>query len=229
MPTIRDNLEKVKDRICNAAIKKGRNPSEITLVAVSKTKTVTDIIEAYEAGQTIFGENYVQELTDKAEQLKDKMNIKWDFIGHLQRNKVKKVLPYVNMIHSVDSSELVNTIQKEADKLNKKVPVLIEVNIGDESSKSGCLVGDVKSLIEIIKNRNNIILRGLMIIPPFFENLEKVRPYFVKLAELRESLGGVKVIEHLSMGMSDDFEIAIEEGATIVRVGRAIFGQRNVW
>ena len=226
---IKERIEKVRQRIKDACRRADRSPEEITLVAVSKTKPPQLIVEAWKAGLKIFGENYVQELIEKAGVLKDSYGIspEWHFIGHLQRNKVKKLLPWVKVIHSVDSIRLVKTLEKEAAKIEKQIPVLIEVNIGNEPTKSGCTEEEVAIIIEEITKCRWVILKGLMCIPPWNPDPEMSRRYFIRLRELRDRLGGERLLPELSMGMTDDFEIAIEEGATIVRIGRAIFGERR--
>jgi pyridoxal phosphate enzyme (YggS family) len=226
MNTIEENLKEIRLRIKSAALKAGRNADEITLVAVSKRHSAEYIKEAYHAGQRDFGENYAQELRDKAALLEDLKDIKWHFIGNLQRNKVKYVAPCVDMMETVDSVKLLNELSKQAEKLNREIQVLIQVNVGNEPQKSGCSKEMAKELVSAAQNTKGIILKGLMTIPPFHLKKEETRVHFKDLADLREQLGGSAVLPHLSMGMSSDFEVAIEEGATLVRVGTAIFGER---
>ncbi len=227
MGIIKDNLEKVKERIENAAVHAGRSASSIKLVAVSKTKTIEDIIEAYEAGQRCFGENYAQELKIKHEQL-TAYDIEWHFIGHLQKNKTKIVAPIVSWIESIDSMELAETLER---RLTNPINCLIEVNLGQEKSKTGIESDKLEALVYNINGLKNINLKGLMIIPPFSSNPEESRLYFSELRKLLNQLNEKRIakepLSELSMGMSHDFEIAIQEGATILRIGTAIFGERK--
>jgi pyridoxal phosphate enzyme (YggS family) len=235
MGTIAENLKMVRGRIDAAAKRAGRDPSSIQLVAVSKTKTAEEIIEAYKAGQRRFGENYAQELREKHEHLTTGPgsrvpgpDIEWHFIGHLQKNKAKIVAPIASWIESIDSMELAEALDKRA---GRQINCLIEVNLGGEESKTGIEPDRVESLARGMNDFKNLSLKGLMIIPPFSPAPEDSRPYFVKLRELLAYLNEKKTsrepLTELSMGMSHDFEAAIEEGATIVRVGTAIFGERN--
>ena len=229
---IKQNLIKVRERIENAAKRAGRALSDITLVGVTKTKPSDYIRYAYMAGLTDFGENYAQELVKKHKEIGSlNESLKWHFIGHLQSNKVKQIIPIVYMIHSVDSLSLIKKIEKEAEKTGKIANLLIEVNVAGEASKSGCTPEQLNELTEACIGSENINLCGLMTIPPFLP-AEQVRPFFVKLREMLEntlqSYEELKpYFKHLSMGMSSDFEIAIEEGATMVRVGTDIFGPRQ--
>jgi len=235
MRQIADNLAAVTVRIGEAARRTGRYPASIKLVAVSKTKTVQEIAEAVEAGQLCFGENYAQELRDKHNQLKamdDKRRtwdeIEWHFIGHLQKNKAKIVAPIVSWIESIDSLDLAAALDRHAIH---PINCLIEVNIGSEDTKSGVLVTEVPNLARGLSDFRNLKLKGLMIIPPFTSDPEGNRPYFKKLKEILLEINNSKIypepLADLSMGMSHDFEVAIEEGATIIRVGTAIFGERR--
>ncbi len=235
MGNISENLKTVRGRIESASKRAGRDPSGIKLVAVSKTKPADDVIEAVAAGQRVFGENYAQELKDKYEQLgtrdarrETQDQIEWHFIGHLQKNKAKLVAPIVSWIETIDSLELAEAVDKRA---GRPVNCLIEVNIGDEETKSGVAQGDVQKLVRGLRDFKNIVLRGLMIIPPYVPDPEFGRPYFKKLKLLLSELNAMKItpesMMELSMGMSHDFEVAIEEGATIIRVGTAIFGERT--
>lgn len=223
---IRENLSSLNEKIIQTTTRCGRGAADIKLVAVSKTKPASDIKLAFEAGQRVFGENYAQELRDKAKELGD-LAIEWHFIGHLQKNKVKHVAPVANFVETIDSIELATAINERAPR---KINCLIEVNVGSEGSKSGVAEGEVIKLAEKILLLPNIDLRGLMIIPPFDTDASKSRPYFKKLkqllAQLNEELKPARPFNELSMGMSHDFEVAIEEGATIIRVGTAIFGGR---
>jgi pyridoxal phosphate enzyme (YggS family) len=226
MEKIAANLELVRSRIRDAAVKSGRDPSEIKLVAVSKLKPVGAIREAYEAGQRAFGENYAQDMAFKSKELSD-LDIEWHFIGHLQTNKAKLITPITSCVESIDSLKLAKELNK---RLERPIDILIEVNIGQEESKAGVREDDLPQLIRGLDKFDNLNLKGLMIIPPYQEDPEASRPYFRKLGQLLDRLNEEEIpcepLTELSMGMSHDFEVAIEEGATIVRVGTAIFGER---
>jgi len=220
---ISDNLEKVRARIVEAARRAGRDPSDITLVAVTKVHPVEAIREAYEAGQRVFGENYVQELSAKAAALEDLPDLTFHFIGHLQRNKAKDVVRVGAVVETVDSPRLAKALAKRAEAAGRKLEVMAQVNVGGEASKSGCAPEEVAALVAAIRGEDALVLRGLMSIPPPTEDPNDSRPYFARLRALGE--------EHapglgLSMGMSHDLDVAVEEGATHVRVGTAIFGPR---
>jgi pyridoxal phosphate enzyme (YggS family) len=228
MSRVSDNLKRVRDKIAHAASRAGRNPENIQLVAVSKTVEAKRIREAIEAGATLFGENYIQEAREKIKELGHE--VRWDFIGHLQRNKVNHAVDLFEMIHSVDRLSLAREINSVAAKKNKKTRILVQVNISGEEAKSGINPGGVTSLVSEIASMSNLSLEGLMTMPPYFDDPERARPYFTALRELRnkiiaENSGGIRLKE-LSMGMSGDFEVAIEEGSTAVRIGTAIFGKR---
>ena len=228
---IKQNLEKVLDRIKKSADKVGRNYKDIILLGASKTQPVEKIIEAYKSGLKYFGENRVQEGIKKIEILNKKYtDIHWHLIGGLQTNKAKYAVRYFELIHSVDRKALADELDKRASRINKVQNCLIEVNIGYEDTKYGVLPEHLDELVEHILNKKNLNLLGLMCIPPFSENKEDSRPYFIKLRNLKDKLEKSFSIKlpHLSMGMSNDFDVAVEEGATIVRVGTAIFGERNI-
>jgi pyridoxal phosphate enzyme (YggS family) len=230
MGTVADNLNAVKERIAKAAARVGRDPEAVRLVAVTKTMPVERIREAIEAGQRVFGENRVQEAQVKIEALG--RAVQWHLIGHLQRNKVKFVCELFDLIESVDSLRLAQDINARAAQHDVVMPVLIQVNIGDETTKSGVPAAEALALVQQVAALPHIAIRGLMCVPPAVEIAEHARPYFVELRTLaeqiaREPIATVSMAE-LSMGMSHDFEVAIEEGATMVRVGSAIFGQRPV-
>jgi len=231
---IAEALKKVRERIYSAALRSGRNPQEIKLVAVTKTVDVERIIEAINAGVTILGENRVQEAQKKVSSNELRVTsskIQWHLIGHLQRNKAKHAVRLFDLIHTIDSTSLAEEVNKEAEKTQKIQRVLVEVKLSEEETKHGVSEKDLISLLERIKGLNNLKLEGLMTMPPFFEEPEKVRQYFKRLRELRDNINKLRVMSYelreLSMGMSHDFEIAIEEGATMVRIGTAIFGQRK--
>lgn len=224
--SIPERLATIRARIDAATDHAGRPRGSVRLVAVSKTKPANAIRAAYAAGQRDFGENYVQELVDKAAQLDDLPDLRWHFIGALQRNKAKPATNLSALIHTVDRDELVVELDKRAGALGKKLNVLIEVNVGDESSKSGVALDALAMLLEKARNAQHLQLQGLMAIPPFLDDPESVRPYFATLRKVRDAHGGAAALPELSMGMSHDFAVAIEEGATLVRVGTAIFGSR---
>jgi pyridoxal phosphate enzyme (YggS family) len=213
-----------------AAIGCGRNPETIRLVAVSKTVPVEKVKEAIEAGVSILGENYIQEAREKINALSS-YPVSWHFIGHLQTNKAKYVVKLFDLIHSVDSLKLAREINKQAGKINKVQKILIQVNIGEENSKSGVSSNDAEILIREISHLQNLSVKGLMALPPFYSNPERVRTYFSATRELRDQIKKKNIsnisMDELSMGMTGDFEVAIEEGSTLVRIGTAIFGKRN--
>ncbi|MBQ7065932.1 MAG: YggS family pyridoxal phosphate-dependent enzyme [Lachnospiraceae bacterium] len=224
-----NNYDNVAENIKNACERSGRNRDEVTLIAVSKTKPIPMLSEIYEHGCRHFGENKVQELVDKYEALPK--DIKWHMIGHLQRNKVKYIVDKVFLIHSVDSLRLAEEISKEAVKKQVYVNILIEVNVAGEESKFGCTTEEVLNLTMEIAKLPNISIKGYMTIAPYVENPQDNREYFVKLRQLsvdimRKNIDNVS-IEYLSMGMTGDYEVAVEEGATFVRVGTGIFGERD--
>lgn len=228
---IKENLKQVEDNIVAACQRAGRDPREVTLIAVSKTKPVSMIEEAIDYGIKDFGENKVQEMCDKIEKIPNKLN--WHLIGHLQRNKVKYIIDKAYLIHSVDSLRLAQQIDHEAKKKNVISNILIEVNIAGEESKFGVSKEEVEVLLEEIKKLTNIHVKGLMTIAPFVEDAEENRVYFKEMyklfVDMRQKNADNNNIEMevLSMGMTGDYQVAIEEGATMVRVGTGIFGARN--
>lgn len=219
-------LQAIRDRIHTAAVRCGRDPATVELLAVSKTHPVETIRAAVAAGQLLFGENKVQEILAKAPQLPAELH--WHLIGHLQSNKVRKVLPLVKAIHSIDSLDLARDVNRIATELGLTAKVYLEVNLAEESTKHGFKVEDLRASLEALHGLERLNIQGLMCIPPFEADPELSRPYFTRLRELRDDLekSGGKPLPLLSMGMSHDFEIAIEEGATLVRVGTALFGER---
>lgn len=226
---ISDNIQLIKNQIANTAIKVNRRPDDIKLVAVSKRFPVEKITEAYAAGQTIFGENYIQEMQVKRDQAPS--SAIFHFIGHLQSNKAKIAAATCDMIETVDGLKLAKALNKHLQALDKTMDVLIQVNIGNDANKAGVKSSETEELLTKLNDLPRIRVCGLMTMPPLVENPEMSRPYFRSLRLLAEELkqGGLfPAIEkpELSMGMSGDFHIAIEEGATIVRVGTAIFGER---
>ena len=226
---LKDRLEEVEERIQEACRRAGRDRSEVTLIAVSKTKPAEVLKEAYDLGIRVFGENKVQELTEKYEVLPK--DIRWHMIGHLQTNKVKYIADKVELIHSVDSLKLAETIEKEAAKRNRTIDILVEVNVAEEESKFGLKMEEVIPFIEKVAGFSHINVRGLMTIAPFVENPEKNRSVFADLRKLSVDITEKNIdnvnVRILSMGMTNDYEVAIEEGATMVRVGTGIFGARN--
>ena len=226
---LKENLADVEAKIVKACENSGRQRDDVTLIAVSKTKPVETLKEAYDLGVRVFGENKVQELTDKYEALPK--DIQWHMIGHLQRNKVKYIIDKVALIHSVDSIRLAETIEKEAAKHNITANILIEVNVAKEESKFGLMPEELDELIDKIKDFNHIQVKGLMTIAPFVENPETNREIFRSLRKLSVDISHKNVdnvnVSILSMGMTNDYTVAVEEGATMVRVGTGIFGARN--
>lgn len=229
MSMLLDNLKDVEERIQAACDRSGRKRENVLLVAVSKTKPVEMIEEVMTAGIVDFGENKPQELRDKYEVLPK--NLRFHMIGHLQTNKIKYVIDRAVLIHSIDSIHLAEAVNAEAKKHNRIMPVLVEVNVAQEESKSGFLVEETENAIREIAKLSNIRVEGLMTIAPFVENAEENRQYFVKLRKLSVDIAAKNIdnvtMHHLSMGMTGDYEVAIEEGATMVRVGTGIFGERN--
>jgi pyridoxal phosphate enzyme (YggS family) len=226
MSAIKENLFQVIERIEAAARRAGRDPNEIKLVAVSKTVEAARIKEAIEAGVSILGENYVQEAQKKIEEIGKPVS--WHFIGHLQSNKAKVAIRLFDMIHSLDSFSLAEELNHRAEQANQVIKVMIEVNLSKEATKFGTDEEALLNLARRIQTLNHLSLKGLMTMPPYFDSPEMSRPYYIALRKLKERMVGEGIsIKELSMGMSNDFEIAIEEGATYVRVGTAIFGTRK--
>lgn len=225
---IEENLNQVRKNISDACARCGRDPESVTLIAVSKTKPLEDLQSAYACGVRDFGENKVQEIVLKAPDMPE--DAKFHMIGHLQRNKVKQVLRHVKMIHSVDSVRLAEQIQQEAEKENLQVNILLEVNVAGEESKFGFAPEEVLDAVKQIAGFSNIHINGLMTIAPFVDNSEENRDVFKKLFQLSVDIGRENIdnvtMSVLSMGMTGDYEVAIEEGATMIRVGTGIFGAR---
>jgi len=226
--SIAANLAEIQTRISVACARCGRDPATVRLLAVSKTVGAERIAEAVTAGQQLFGENYVQEFVAKAAELPS--TLQWHFIGALQSNKVRYLAGKVSLIHSVDRLSLAQEIDRQWGKLGLQAEILLEVNLGDEGSKAGRSAGETLALADAVSRLPHLRLRGLMALPPFLDDPEAVRPYFRRLRELADeltqALPGTEFLE-LSMGMSHDFEVAIEEGATLIRVGTALFGTRT--
>lgn len=223
-------IKAVWQRIEAAAAKSGRSKDAVRLVAVSKTVPIQKIERAVSAGVTIIGENYIQEAREKFHQLYE-MPVSWHFIGHLQRNKARHAVEMFDLIHSVDSLRLAVEIDKQAHKIDKIQEVLIQVNLAGEATKSGTSIAAASDLIREAAHLEYVSIKGLMTMPPFFNAPERVRPYFRRLRQMRDDLRaqGIPGIEmtELSMGMTGDFEVAVQEGATLVRIGTAIFGERR--
>ncbi len=235
MEKVRDRLKLIKERMSRAAEKAGRNAGEIELVAVTKTVEIARVREALEAGVRHIGENRVQEALAKYQELSSDPLAAgvpcWHMIGHLQRNKVGKVLQLFDLIHSVDSLPLAKEIDKRAGLLQKKIDLLVEVNLSGEKAKFGLGIDEISEFLEVVSKLKNLRIRGLMTMTPFTADPEQSRPHFRKLKSLSEKIksGQLNNVEmrYLSMGMSQDFEVAIEEGANMVRIGSALFGPRD--
>ncbi|HEY4157649.1 MAG TPA: YggS family pyridoxal phosphate-dependent enzyme [Polyangiaceae bacterium] len=233
--SVAERLHAVRERIRAAALEAGRAPEAVRLLAVSKTQPPSAIREAYAAGQRDFGENYVQELLEKVDSLRDLPDLRWHVIGHLQRNKARHVVREASAIHSVDSLELIQELDKRATgstvaesrrlfPAEPRLAALVEVNVGDEPQKSGCSVEALAGLLAAARGAKGLALVGLMCVPPAER---EARPFFDKLRALRDTHGGAELLPELSMGMSSDLEAAVAAGATLVRVGTAIFGERD--
>lgn len=227
---IAENIQNIEEKLEKTCLRIGRDPKSVKLIAVSKTFRSEKVLEAAAAGIVNFGENYVQELIEKRTSLIDK-DIKWHFIGHLQSNKVKFIVEWIDLIHSVDSETLAAEIQKQAVKLSKPVDILVEVNTSEEATKFGVKPENALALLEAIRRFSHVNIRGLMTIGPFTDNKEESRSSFRKLRSIFEDANSSGVLKQplqiLSMGMTHDYVAAIEEGATMVRIGTAIFGSRT--
>jgi hypothetical protein len=229
-----ENASNILKKISHAAMRAGRSPDEVKLIAVTKTVGIETIKEAIDAGLRVFGENRVQEAQKKISDLKFEIsnsNIEWHLIGHLQKNKAKYAVQLFDLIHTVDSVELAEELNKQAGKIGKIQRVLVQVKLSEEETKHGISKDELTLLLEGINKLKNLKVEGLMTMPPFFEDPEKARPYFKRLREIRDNINSSRIthyaLRELSMGMSNDFEVAIEEGATMVRIGTAIFGERK--
>lgn len=223
--SIKENIERILERIEKAKEKAGRRDF-VYLLGATKGVLPEKIIEAYDSGLKLFGENRIQEAIPKIEKLKN-LDIEWHFIGHLQKNKAKEAIENFSLIQSVDSLSLAKRLQQIAQWEEKVVPFLIEINIGDEPTKYGVKVEELPQFIEEIQNFDNLKFKGIMAIPPYNPDPEKVRPFFKEMYKIYEKLSSIfPSVEYLSIGMSEDFEVAIEEGSNMVRIGRAIFGER---
>jgi len=226
---VKRNLEAVKERIARAAERSGRKFEDIILVAVSKMVDIQRIREGIEAGLKVLGENRVQEAKEKIPQIE--ADVEWHLVGHLQSNKAKDAVMLFSMIHSLDSLKLAKELDKRAEKAGKKIEVLVQFNLSGETTKSGIRDEATYNFMSALASLKNIKVVGLMTMPPFFEDPDLARPYFKQLRELSEEINSWKLedidMKYLSMGMTGDFEVAIEEGANIVRIGTAIFGKRG--
>jgi len=230
MKSVGDNVARIRERIAEAALRRGRDPSGVRLMAVTKTVDDSRIGEALAAGVDILGENYVQEAKRKIEILGRK--VEWHFIGHLQSNKARYAVRLFDLIHSVDRSGLAAELDRRSDRAGVVTPVLIQVSLGGEETKGGVLPEDALALVREVAAMKHLSVRGLMTMPPWFDDPEEARPFFRALREMGERVRELVIpgvsMEELSMGMTQDYEVAVEEGATIVRVGRALFGERPV-
>jgi len=227
MSSIADNLDRVREQIASAVAKSGRTPNDVELVAITKTHPAERVREAIEEGQLLFGESRVQEARAKISELPS--NLRWHFVGHLQKNKIRHALPLFEMFHGIDSFELARDMNRIAQEEGAHPCVLLQVNVAGEGSKFGFSPDQLHHEIEALLDLPRLALGGLMCIPPLTEQAEESRKYFIQLRELREEVEkhcGIK-LAHLSMGMTNDYAVAIEEGATLVRVGTAIFGARS--
>jgi pyridoxal phosphate enzyme (YggS family) len=224
---VRENLQKVKERIASACESVGRDPGEVKIVAVTKTHPAEVVREVIAAGINIIGENHVQEAEEKHSQVE--AHAEWHLVGHLQRNKVRKALSIFSMIESLDSLRLASEIEKESAKLGQITPCLIEVNTSDEETKFGVAPGGLAELVTEVLKLEHIKLVGLMTLGPLTEDKDRIRRSFLELRELRDRVENIFgcYLPHLSMGMSDDFEVAVQEGATMVRLGRVLLGPRR--
>lgn len=224
--SIADALRAVNAAIDEACVRAGRPRGSVSLVAVSKLHSVDRVREAYDAGQRAFGENYVQELVAKAEALSSLPALAWHAIGHVQRNKARAVAAHATMLHTLDSERLGVALDRACAEVGRVLPVLVQVNVGREAQKSGCAPEALGALLDALAPLSHVAVRGLMTVPPHTDDPAGARPYFEALARLRDEHGGARALPELSMGMSHDLPHAIAAGATIVRVGTAIFGER---
>lgn len=231
MGSVAENLARIENRVRAACTRAGRQPSEVRLIGVTKTVPVDRIREGVLAGIGNLGENYVQEALAKVQELSG-LDISWHFIGHLQSNKVKQLLGWCHCVHTLDRESLARELDRQAQRLGKRFRVLLQVNVGDEDTKSGVDVEGLTGLFRFASRLDGLEVCGLMALPPYFDDPEEVRPYFQTMREwkrrLQEEAPRPEGFTELSMGMSNDFEVAIEEGATMIRVGTALFGSRGV-
>lgn len=228
MSDIAANIAQIRERIAAACQRAGRDPETVRLIAVSKVKPAADIDAAFTSGQQLFGESYVQEFRDKSPEVQSP--VEWHYIGSLQTNKVKYLRGKVAMIHSVDRLSLAEEISRQWQKIDSDCKILLQVNIGEEDQKSGSAPAELEQLVRSVATLPYLQICGLMCLPPYCADAEEVRPYFSRMRELAQQIEHLQIpgvsMQELSMGMSGDFEVAVEEGATLVRVGTAIFGER---
>ncbi len=226
-----NNVQEIRDGIRQAALRVGRDPSAIQLIAATKTVAPNLLIEAYDAGVRIFGENRLQEAQEKIPAIGPRESLAWHFIGRMQSRKIKEIVGKFSLLHSVESVDQAHAIHAVAEKIGIQQAILLEVNVAGEDTKGGFAGKDMREVMEQIDQLSHVAIRGLMTLPPFSDNPDNARPYFSELRQLRDSLATCNLthgrVEQLSMGMSHDYQIAIEEGATMVRVGTAIFGARG--
>jgi len=229
--SIADNVQKIREGIRQAAFRVGRDPSTVQLVAATKTVSTNLLIEAYKAGVRIFGENRLQEAQEKILAVGLRQGLAWHFIGRMQSRKIKNIVGKFTLLHSVESVEQAHNIHAVAEKIGIQQPILLEVNVAGEGTKGGFGFNDMREAMDQIDRLPHLAIRGLMTLPPFSDHPDEARPYFAELRQLRDSLAQCNLthgkVKELSMGMSHDYQVAIEEGATIVRVGTAIFGKRG--
>ena len=229
MIDVAGNYHKILDRIDEAARKCGRRPQEIKVLGAAKSQSVAAVRAAIAAGVWLIGENYVQEAAAKKAQIS--AAVEWHMIGHLQRNKAKNAVELFDLIETLDSVGLAQELEKQGKRIGKKIRALVEINLAGEESKSGIAKDDVGSLLEAVAELDHVAVEGLMTVPPFREDPEAVRPYFREMRELKEKFNGRRIphvdLKELSMGMTHDYPVAVEEGATIVRIGTALFGPRT--
>ena len=231
MGRIKENLERIREEIEKACARAGRKSDEVKILAATKTRTPEEILEAYEAGVRLFGENRVQEAREKIPLLKEKMEgARWHMIGHLQTNKVKYAVNLFDWIETLDRKALADELVKRAEKVGReRIPVLVEVKLSPEESKHGCPPEELEELLSYALQLPRLEVKGFMTVPPYYEEVELVRPFFMRLREIRDRMEERfgREFPELSMGMSHDFTVAVEEGATIVRIGTALFGPRK--
>ena len=229
MVDVAGNYRRILERIDEAAVKRGRNPTEVKLLGAAKAQSVASVRAAIAAGVSLIGENYVQEAQEKKAQIPQ--SVEWHMIGHLQRNKAKAAVEIFDLIESLDSVGLARELEKQGERIGKEIRALVEVNLAGEESKSGIAKADLAPLLEAIAEFNHVTVEGLMTVPPFREDPEETRPYFRELSELKAKFNGQRIphvdLQELSMGMTHDYPVAVEEGATIVRIGTALFGPRE--
>ena len=230
MSSIKKNIDRINKEIMDTAVACGRKPDSVQLIAVSKRKSVETVMEGIKAGASHLGENYIQEAIEKIDII-GKDSACWHFIGHLQSNKAKFAVQYFDYIHTVDTLKLAKEIDKQAKKINKRQNIFLQINIGEEETKSGTGIEEAMDRVKQISAFENLSLQGLMCMPPYFSEPEQARIYFKKMVQIKQDIMAHQFenvsLQHLSMGMSNDFKVAIEEGATMVRIGTAIFGTRN--